>query len=315
MPYKATALSVAGTFIGGSVRQSVTTGLNVQNETVAGSVFPLQANITAVNPRLTFSTLNVAKALTAVGALGLDVSATPVELYELLYNDRGTLVAGSVHRKLTFKAGRLVPRTLSISHQGNASLDLEMLAISTGTLISGSTNGETERPVDYAEAIAAPTVTLADLDNERFTLGPATVGAVDLGCLQDINIDFGLEIETTGCSSNPYPTQIETRSVNPMITGTTRDTNKFAAAIIPLGGKAATQANTTIYLRKRLQSTGSFVNYATAEHIKINSAGLLMVEEPWSADGSANATAKLKLQCLFDGTNNPLVLNLASAIT
>jgi hypothetical protein len=315
MPYKATALSVAGTWIGGSVRQSVSTGLSVLNETVAGSVFPLQANITGVNSKLTFSTLNVAKALTAVGALGLDISATPLELYEILYNDRGTIASGSVHRKLVFKSGRLVPRTLSINHQGNATLDLEMLAISTGTLISGTTFGETERPIDYTESIAAPSVTLADLDSERYTLGPATIGAVDIGCLQDLSIDFGLEIETTGCSSNPYPTQIETRSVNPMITATTRDTNKFAAAGIPLTGKAATQANTTIYLRKRKQSTAEFVAYATAEHIKINSAGLLMVEEAWSADGSANATAKIKLQCLFDGTNNPIVMNLASAIT
>lgn len=315
MPYKATALSIAGTFIGGAVRQAVTTGLNVQNETVAGSVYPLQANITAVNPRLTFSTLNVAKALTAIGALGLDISATPVELFELLYNDRGTLASGSVHRKLTFKSGRIVPRSLSCNHQGNASLDIEMLTISTGTLIGGTLFGETERPVDYTESVAAPSVTLADLDSERYTLGSATIGAVDVGCLQDMSIDFGLEIETTGCSSNPYPTQIETRSVNPMISMTTRDTNKFASASVPLTGKAATHANTTIYLRKRKQSTAEFVAYATAEHIKITSAGLLTFEEPWNADGSANATAKLKLQCLFDGTNAPLLLNLASAIT
>jgi hypothetical protein len=313
MPYKATALSIAGTWIGGSLKQSVSPGLDVTTDTVAGSLFPLQANITKADPKLTFTTNNIKKALAAIGASGLAISATPVELYELLYTDQGSISAGSVHRKLSFASGRIVPRTLSCSHQGNATLDIELLAISDGTVVGGA--GATTSPITYTESVAAPTLTSADLDDERYTLGPTTIGAVDIGCLQDLTIDFGLQIETNGCSSNPFPTQIETRSIAPMISGTTRDTNKFSAAGIPFTGKAATQANTTIYLRRRKPSTAEFELYASTVHIKINSAGLLMVEEAWSADGSSNATAKIKLQCLFDGTNNPLVINTASAIT
>lgn len=313
MPYKGTVLSIAGTLLGGVMRQAVSTGLNVNADAVAGSLYPLQANIVDAKAKLTFTTCNVKKALALVGANGLAISATPIIIYELLYTDQGTLASGTVHRKLTINAGRLVPRNLSCSHQGNASLDLEMIAISDGVAVGLA--GATTAPVLYTESIAAPTLTQADIDDERYTLGPCTIGGIDIGCLQDLAIDFGLQVDATGCNSNPYPTQLEQKTIGPMVTGTTRDVQKFAAAVIPFAGAAATQANTTIYLRRRKPSTGDFELYANTVHIKINSAGMLMMEEPFSADGVSNATAKFKLQCLFDGTNSPLVISTASAIT
>lgn len=318
MPFKGSLLEIVGAstvYIGGVTRQSVNTGTEVKADTVAGSAYPVQAHISKLDSRATFTTHAIAQALTICGATGLGFPVSggtqKMRVWEIEYLDNGTIKPGSVHRALEFKAGRLVPRTLSCASGENATLELELVGIS-----DGATDGDGTTPtITILEGQAAPTFSHTQIDNERFALGKATVGNFDLGCITNTDIDFGIDIVTTSCTSNPYPTLIEINRIAPMITLSTRDLTAFKADRIKLQGVSATAANTKIYLRKRKDRSAEYDANATTSHIAIGSQGLLYVEEPMSADGNANATASVKLQALWDGTNAPIALTVGSAIT
>ncbi len=311
MAYKAHMLKIhteamgGAVLLGGVLRTTAANRSRVVAETVAGSQYALHASINEIKSGFTFQTYSLKQAIDAVGFVGLSLlsSTNPgLELYEILYTDQGQIAAGAVHRKLAIKNGRLVIRRLSCSHRQDAILDLEAFAISA----DGSA-----APVAITETIASPGTAT---DPARHTLGDVQVAGVAMGCVQSIDLDFGINIDTSGCNSNIYDTQVDVPAILPMATITTKKVDVFSAANIPLIGKEATQANTFIKLRKRVKNTGSFVAAATAEHILINAAGIVEVPQPFDGTNNEDATAQVKLTALFDGTNTPFVINTASAI-
>src|SRR5207244_731271 len=91
------------------------------------------------------------------------------------------------------------------------------------------------------------------------------------------------------------------------------DSEWWKSTVIPLTGLNIGHTATAIYLRKRAAG-GTFTADATAEHIKFTAAGMPIVE---GFDGSGNALDDVTVHfpLKFDGTNNPIVINTASAIT
>lgn len=312
MPYKATILKLfpdalgSAIFLGGQLRQSIDPGVNVQAENVAGSAYPLFASVNSVNPRLTFDTYDVATALTNVGMLGLaiesdDAGRIGVEVFEILYDDLGQIVSGSVHRLCRFKKGILIPRQLTCRHQQDAQLSLELIGISDGT----------NAPLIFAESQASPG---AATDPARHTLATATVESVSFAKLMGITIDFGLTVNAKGDASNPFPTRLEVVTSAPKVTIETESPELFSASGVPLLGKAATHANTLLEFRKRTKNTGSFVADATQEHISITTAGVLTAQTAFDASANADATASYMVTSFFDGTNAPLVIDTTAAL-
>jgi IS5 family transposase len=104
------------------------------------------------------------------------------------------------------------------------------------------------------------------------------------------------------------------QSSNPTIRISGKNLAKFIAADIPLAGKGATHANTSIVLRKRLQTAAGFVANATAEHVLITAAGMAAWEQVHSATGNGRVEDVLLLTCRHDGTNTPIVVDTTYAI-
>jgi hypothetical protein len=198
--------------------------------------------------------------------------------------------------------GRLVLRQLQCQHRQDARISLEAFAISS--------DGDAD-PMVITESLAAPT---AATDPARWTIHDLTLEDIAAGCLQSINIDFGLTIDTTGCNSDVYDTLLDLTKVMPKITGTTKKTNILAAANIPIRGKAVTHANTLFQLRKRVRNTGSFVADATEEHIAITADGIAYVNKGFDGSNHEDGTADFTVDCTFDGTNTPLVWDTTAAI-
>lgn len=311
MAYKAHVLKIytdamgSAVLLGGILRQSAANRTRVVAEAVAGSQYALHASINEIKTGFTFQTHSLKQAIDAVGFAGLSLlsSTNPgLELYEMLYTDQGQLAAGSVHRKLAIRNGRLVIRRLSCQHRQDASLELEAFAISSDGVTA---------PLTITGSVASPGTAT---DPARHTLGDIQLASVNMGCVQSLEIDFGINIDTLGCNSNIYDTQVDVPSILPNVMVTTKKVDVFDSSGIPLIGKEATQANTYIKLRKRVKNTGSFVADATAEHILINSAGIVEVTTPFDGQAMEDATAQVKLHALFDGTNAPIVINTASAL-
>jgi hypothetical protein len=304
MPHKAHALKIGANWIGGIVSQAFTNAPSIQTEPTAGSIYPLQTSIQEIKAGFRFTSHNVASALSVLGFLGVPLSAqVPAELYEINYGDDGFIVAGSNHRKIAFSTGRAVWRTLSCGNRQDAQIEIEVFGLSP----DGSTN-----PAVFSEGVAAP----AAVDDARHTIAAVQLGGIGMGCVTDLRLESGLQIQSDGCKSDVFDTRMGVQSVVPKIQVTTLAAELVGSAVgkINLPGIAATHANTVIKLRKRNNKTGTFLADATAQHVVITADGMVVPIEPFSAQNNADGNTRFEMTATFDGTNAPFLINAASAL-
>lgn len=304
MPYKAHALKLGNNWIGGIVSVAFTNATQMQTEPTAGSIYPVQTSIQEIKTGFRFTSHNVSAALGVLGFLGIPLSAqVPAELFEIQYGDDGFIVAGSNHRKIAFTTGRAIWRTISVANRQDAQIEIEVFGLSP----DGSTN-----PAVFTEGVAAP----AAVDDARHTIASATLAGIAMGCVTDLRIESGLTITPEGCKSDIFDTRMGVQSVVPKIQVTTLATQLVgsAAGKINLPGVAATHANTSIKLRKRVNKTGTFVADATAEHVAITADGMVVPVQPFQANNNADGSTQFELTATFDGTNAPFLINAASAL-
>ncbi len=294
---------IDSTLLGGITNLNTRTGSEVRNEPTSGEIYARFQSLVAQLPGAEFTTLNIAAALDLCALTGVDVGglAAGLNLYAQKHVEGGTRAGAASHRKYTLKDGILVPRTLSVTHQGDATLRYEAVGIWDGSNDVITISDSQSLPGGLTDA-------------ERFTLGPVTIESVSLAQVRAFELDFGLEVVSEGSDSDIWDTFISIASIQPQITLRGIDMEWFKAANIPLLGKAVTHTNTAIYLRKRAAG-GSFVIDGTAEHIKFTAAGLATIDTPFDADGNEAGETSLVVPLKYDGTNAPLVIDTTSAIT
>ena len=295
---------IDSTVIGGIGRLFINTGTEVRGEPSSGEVWARFQSLVAQKPRAQFNTMALAAALAKSALTGASIAGMTagLNLYAQQHAAGGTRTSGSAHRKHTIKHGLLVPRRLTCEHQGDAVLEYEAIITYDGS----------NQPVVLTESQALP----AGLtDAERFTLGPVTIESILLAQVRRFELDFGIEVKTEGSDSDIWDTYCSIESIQPTLTLRGIDLNWWKdSGGVPLTGKAATHANTKIYLRKRAAGA-TFVADETAQHIKFTADGLAHIADGFSADANNKAEVSLVLPMYYDGTNNPLVVNTASAIT
>jgi hypothetical protein len=298
------AVKLGTTVIGATSKRGVRTGVEVRQEATSGEVYSRFQSIYAINPMADFATRQLAVALGACGLTGTALtSGAPFLLYSQKHTEGGTRTAGGNHRLWTINEGIIIPRRLTVEHQGDAVLEYEVLATYDGA----------NEPVTISESQSLPSVT----DAERFTIGSVSLhdgsSAYSLPQVRRLQIDFGVQAEQVGADSDIYPTSSRIIEINPSITLSGIDSEWWKSTVIPLTGRNITHASTKIYLRKR-SAGGTFVADGTSEHIKFTAAGVAHVE---GFDGSGNNLDEVTvtLPCRYDGTNAPITVNTASAIT
>jgi len=289
--------------LGGIVSQSITPGDAVAGEQTDGEVYPQLSTVNASGPGATFATLSLSQALGLCGLGGRAITQAPAEeitLYDRLHLDGGSRAGGSTNRSFEFLNGILIPRTLSVDHQGNGSISYEL----TSTSVDGSTS-----PLTISEAVALPA--LPDVD-DRYTLGPLTIGGVAIDSVKSFSLDFGLQVVPEGGDSTIFPTFVSIRAGVPTLTWSGIDATWFSAAKVPLLGLAGTNANTIQYLRKRSPG-GTFVADVTAEHISIAANGIATVS---TLSGQTNSpkTVSIQLRTNQDPSNSPVLISTEVAI-
>lgn len=290
--------AVSATKIGGITSQSIALGTEHTAVPTAGQTRAQHSEITSISPRGNITTHDVSSLLTLIGTEGACLEGGAVagfELYQLALEACGDIKAGSVHRKMVIPNGRIIPRSLSVSHRSNAELTAEVIATYDGTNL----------PVIPAATVAAPT---GLTDANRFTLGAVTVGGVTLEGNTSLDVSFGVDIQTDGGDSDLYDTHLQVLQVKPEITITTRDVSKFAVSgAIGLTGLHGTHANSSIVLRKRVNGTGDFSS--AADSIEITFDGLISIDQATSASNNQRSEMTIKITCLDDGTNAPLIFS------
>lgn len=272
------------------------------NEPSAAELSPRFACMVEQRPRMSFTTRAVATALGLCDADGTDISTLTAGLigFQQQFADGGSREGATSHRKIAIAEGLLYPTRISISHGGLAEISYEAFATYDGT----------NDPIIITESQSLPT---APADVSRYGLGSLQVGGVVIGLLTSLEIDFGLKVMADAADGEIWPDECWIAEFAPKITLRTKKAKAWGATGIPMAGKAATHANTIFYLRHRTRT--GFVADETATHVKFTAAGLAHFTEPFSASGTEPGEATLVLETEFDGTNDPLVIDNASAIT
>jgi hypothetical protein len=291
--------------LGGITQQSIANEAEIKGEITSGQVMARYLAMYAQKIAPNFATQAVATALGLCGTAGLSLGTLTggMKFYAQQYASGGSRAAGSTHRSFQFLAGLLVPRTLSVEHRGDATLNYDAVVIDGG-------GGD---PVIISDSVALPALTSAGED-EKFTLSTAQAGGVALGEKTSMQIDFGLDVVAESGDSEIWDTYASIRQMQTVLSFKGIDAEWFKSTNVPLAGKAGTHLNTIFYLQKRAHGS-TYVAAGTASHIKFTAAGMAYIDKPFDASGNNAAEITLKMPLYFDGTNLPLTVNTASAIT
>lgn len=291
------AVVMGSATLAGLTNLETSTNPEIRSEVGIGSQFPQFSAVVGVKPRVQFSSNAIKNILAVTGSTGAPIStASTLKAYFAALVD-GVPAAGTVHQIYTFDRGLLLPRRLQCSHQADATIDVEAVTYSSNGVLAPLVQSTGALPMILR-------------DNIRHTLESVSIGGVPMGCITDVSIDFGVNAETVGCKSDIYDAHIsKSGGVTATITITTLDIDKLSSAGIPLQGKAATHANTSIVLRKRSEDGILFATGGDLDNITITANGIATVQTV-SGQGPQNAIATIQLTCAWDGTNAPILIAL-----
>lgn len=292
--------------VGGIEDNEIDFSPKLNAEAKSGEHFARSVWLQSQNPRASFTTLALKTALDEIGLTGLDISTLTnatqgLNFFAYKHAKGGTRASGSNHRKYHVQEGIISLGSLNATHQGDAKLAVNVLAQWDGT----------NDPIVESDSVAVPS---GVTDAARWALGGVTIESIALPQVRSLQINFGVKVVSEGNESDVWDSFVTIAEILPTITLTGIDVEWLKAANIPRLGLAVTHANTKIYLRKRLEG-GDFKTDVTAEHVKITAAGVISVDKPFDGDGNDAAECSLTMMCSYDGTNDPIVINTASAIT
>ena len=295
------AVQVDATTIGRITQVGIPTGPQVLGDARSGEEFPRFQAIASQSVSGTFTSEALKQVLDTIPLIGKDIGALAAgfNLFATKHAKGGTRATGAAHRRYRFNDGLLHLGSLTAEHQANAAITGIAVAAYDGT----------NEPVVPTESVSLP----APPAEEVFSLGKITIGAFVLNQFRSLEIGFGIEVRSEGSESEVWDRFVNIATINPVITIRGIDIEWLKAANIPLTGKVAAHADTTIYLRKRKDGS-TFEDDGESVHIKITAAGLAHIDEAFDASGGDAAVASLVLNCKYDGTNDPVVFNTASPI-
>ncbi|MEK6799382.1 MAG: hypothetical protein AABZ12_10485 [Planctomycetota bacterium] len=285
----------------GSLRMA--TGTEVRSDPTSGEVYARHGHIAGQKIAAEFSSRDLVVALAQVPLTGKKIGdlSGGLTFYAGKHQSGGTRATGAAHRKYVFLDGIAYLTRLTAGHQADAELGLGAIAAFDGA----------NDPVAMTENVSLP-AGIADTD--RFTLGPITIAGLALQQFRSLSVDFGVQAKSEGSESETWDRYTHIERIIPEITIRGVRLDWLKTANVPLLGKAPTHANTAIYLRKR-KVGGAYEPDASAVHVKLTAAGIATVETPVDAQGVDAAECELRMRCTYDGTNAPIVVTTATAIS
>lgn len=307
------------TKVAGVNARNITGGGEVRAEPADGNLNPTFISTTGQKPAASFTTMAIATALAKLNAADgtyWTITGAGCVMYARTHVAGGTRAGASLHRSYTFNLGIVIPRTLTVDHQGDATLDCDVIITYDGNndpvVISADTISLPSGFNDI-ERFALPTSGGIVIGNDDGSPTPATLSSV-----RSMSIDFGVTATTEGADSDVWDTQSSIQSIAPVITLNGIDIAWLQASGItdkvPFAGLSIEHASTAIYLRKRATG-GTFVADATAEHIKFTAGGLAHIDNVVSGSSNLPNECSLTLTCFRDtNDNNPLVIDTAIAL-
>jgi len=297
------AVDVEGTVIGGCRSNEFDPGIDELVEVGDGAYDAQFACLMSGMPLINFSAYPIATALAAIGLDGEAYAAAgdPVVCFLQEIVSGGLQGGATSHIKLTSAQGLVVPRSITARQGEPALINYVVYCLSS--------DGLTHPWTIAADQSLAGSPTTA----EMYTLGPANVNGAAVGAVQEVEIDFGIEVSRDPAEDGlPYPTFYAILNRRPSIRIRTLNGDNFST----FGGAGAAQGATdsVVYLRKLAQD-GARVANATAEHISFTIDEGRINPLPWSAEQGGPGSLELRITPTDDGTNDVLAISTTAAIS
>lgn len=296
------AVQANATLIDGIQSLGINTGTEMIRGGGDGEVTHRTIAIGNQRPGMTFSTVKLAAALAAIGLDGYKIAAASLFTAWLQAYDEGAKrKAGSTHEKFIVTEGIIVPRTLTASHNGAGSIDYEVVATYDGT-------NEPILPTSNQALTGTPA------NDALHGAGPVKINGTLIPNIQEITIDFGIELIVGGGDSGVWPTFVAIERQVPIITVRTTDVTQLQK--LGLDGTAQGATDSVVFLRK-FAADGTRVADITAEHIAFTiDQGIIYVSDmSASHEGGSGAEATIVIAPSDDGTNAIIAIDTAIAIS
>jgi hypothetical protein len=313
MPYKIFCVEIdvdsygvsAAKQIPDCLSESLSNNPQIDSIITTGETSPTHASLISQSVAGSFDTHAIASAIDAIGITPLCIATATepgVTFYLQDHNDCGSPVAGNTHRSLLISSGAVVPRSITVDHQGNARMSIDV--------VTAKESGNDA--IVISDTATLPTLTAAGL---RWTIGKMTVGGIALSDYTSMTIDFGNTVTTRGTQSSIWDQYIEVSTHAPSITISGIDPAWFkATGGVPIAGLACTHANTIIYLRQRDSTATGFVADGTATHISFTAKGIAVFSQAMSGAAGRFTDTSLVIRCIKDVSNPPIVVDTTAAI-
>lgn len=269
----------------------------------SGSLYEETLSLTGFAPVANFTSKAIATILGLIGLDGECVSdahdITVVDIINRKLETCEAALGGTPHMRYRIDTGILRLATLDMPRNQDATISVTLDAFTDGT----------NAPVAETDGVAMVT----PLVNERFRLGLCKVAGVQFPDNAGMSIEYNVGLtDKTPAFGSIWADSAGVVTVRPVLVMRGRDLAKVKSGLIELGATAAAHADTTIQLIKLLDS-GSFQPLANAVHIKFTVAGLAVPESIFSSSAGGNATNEIRIPLMHDGTNAPIVNDLAIA--
>lgn len=220
-------------------------------------------------PKVNASTLCVMAALGQMTELYLGVSSSALaEFYVQAATAQGTRASGSSHKKYVVNKGLMVPQTLSVDQNGDATLELATYCVDDGT----------NAPIVETSSVALPASSLSEV----FTLGPVQISAAWLEGIKGWSLDFGAQVKSEHYDGKVFPQVCYVEKFQPRVT--VRGIN---TTVLNTYGIAGSALNTTakLWLRKRKPNYQVYAD-TDSQHACLTLYGRIAPSGPSGGDGT-----------------------------
>lgn len=261
----------------------------VRKQLSSGTAFAEAVTLDGVAPVASFTTYDIAGALTALGlwkCFTSDGTRPGISLYSQKQGCAGA-EAGSVHDQYLLKQGVAVARQFSVDHRNVAQISYDIYAAWDGS----------NAPVLRNANQALPGAALTPVG--RWYMNSMTLNSVAVTGKRNITIDFGPTVTQEGADSDFYNSVVTISSLMPKVTVRGVDTSWFTTHG-QLTGTTTSHANCSIDLRKR------GISLAALEHCRFTAAGLITWDTIFSGSPESPSEASFNIDAAWDGTNYPV---------
>jgi hypothetical protein len=263
-----------------------------------GYVDPTFVAAGRIKPTMWVTTNDLKNALDVIGLSGKALSASSImKTYLNKVAAGGTRTAGATHTLIEMNEGIIVPTSITVT-DGQAA---------TVSYIAFLTYDGTNVPIKVTVNQSLPTITPSVLTH---TTGPIQVNGAAIEGIQSMTLDFGIDVTALGGDGEVYDTFAGIMSRNPTLKFTTTDCDIMDTFEVPTNVSATVVA----YLTKMSAGTVRVANNV-AEHIKLTMTAGMVNNEALTLTQGQNGTVDGLVNLAWDGSNDIVAINTASAIT